>query len=416
MQLRRARCHNILVAAVALLLGAAGARADGWPLYGGDAGGQRHSQAEQITPANVSTLRQAWHYRTGDLNARPNAMKNSAFQATPVLLGDSLLLCSPFNEVIALDPGSGAKRWRFDAGIATDYRPANQFVCRGVTAWIDPTAPSNTACATRVFMGTVDARVIALDAATGKPCADFGQAGTVTIDPGMELVGPGEFQITSPPVVVRGRVIVGSAIGDNVRVDAPKGTVRAFDARTGAPAWDFDPVARGAADFPDDWPAEAAARIGHANVWAPMSADEARGLVFLPTSSPSPDFFGGLRQGDNRYANSLVALRAATGEVAWHFQLVHHDVWDYDLPAQPSLITLERDGRAVDAVVQVTKQGFVFVFDRETGTPLFDIEERPVPQGGAAGEHLSATQPHPLAPPPLVPQSLSAAEAWGLTP
>jgi quinoprotein glucose dehydrogenase len=407
-----------LAAATALMLAAAasGSQAPGWPYYGGDAGGQRYSSAPQITPANVGRLAIAWTYRTGDLDTRPEAMQHSALQTTPVLAGDRLLFCTPFNEVVALDPGSGTELWRFDAEIRTDYGPANQFVCRGVTAWSDRRAVTGAACADRVFMGTVDARVIALDAATGEPCADFGNAGAVAIDPGMALLGPWEFQITSPPVVIEDTVIVGSAIGDNARVNAPKGTVRAFDARSGAELWDFDPVARGAADFPADWPGGAADTTGHANVWAPMSVDESRGLVFLPTSSPSPDFYGGLRAGDNRYANSVVALRAATGAVAWHYQIVHHDLWDYDLPAQPSLVTLERDGRSIDAVVQVTKQGFVFVFDRDTGEPLFDIEERPVPQGGVAGEFVSPTQPFPVAPPPLVPQSFTAADAWGLTP
>lgn len=394
----------------------AAAPANGWPHYGGDAGGQRYAAADLITPANVQALAVAWTYRTGDMQARPEALRRSGLQVTPVLAGDRLVICTPFNEIIALDPGNGKELWRFDARIRTDYVPANQFVCRGVAVWRDPAAADGATCAERVFMGTVDARLIALDLRTGEPCSGFGAGGTVRIDPGMALNGPGEFQITSPPVMVRGTVIVGSSIGDNARVDAPKGTVRAFDARTGAARWQFDPVARGAADFPGDWPPGAAALTGHANVWAPMSVDEARGLVFLPTSSPSPDFYGGLRAGDNRYANSLVALKADTGDVAWHFQIVHHDLWDYDVPAQPSLVTLQRDGGTVDAVVQVTKQGLVFVFDRDSGAPLFGVEERPVPQGGAPGEALSPTQPYPLAPPPLVPQSLSPDDAWGITP
>jgi len=390
--------------------------ANSWTHYGGDPGGQRYVPHDQITPANVTRLRQVWSYRTGDLNRRPDAMRSSAFQATPIMVGDSLVLCSPFNELIALDPGSGAEQWRFDAGVATDYRPANQFVCRGVAAWIDATAEPDARCTTRIFMGTVDARLIALDARQGTPCPNFGSGGTVRIDRGMMLASPGEFQITSPPTTVGDIVVVGSAIGDNVRADAPRGTVRAFDARTGEPRWTFDPVARGAADFPDDWGAGSGDRTGHANVWAPMAVDEALGLVYLPTSSPSPDFYGGERPGDNRYANSVVALDGPTGTVVWHFQIVHHDVWDYDLPAQPSLVTLTRDGKPVDALVQVTKQGFVFVFDRTTGVTLFPVEERPVPQGGVAGETLAATQPFPLRPPPLVPQSLTPADAWGLTP
>jgi quinoprotein glucose dehydrogenase len=407
-------CRGAVLAVLAL--GASLSFAKNWLHYGGDAGGQRHSEAAQITPANVGELEIAWSYRTGDLDRRGGAMGDSAFEATPVVAAGQLIFCSPFNEVIALDPGTGVERWRFDPRIPTDYRPANQFTCRGISVWTDPAAATETVCATRVFTGTTDGRLLALDASTGHPCTDFGAAGTVRIEPGMKLLGPGEFQMTSPPVVAGATLIVGSSIGDNVRADAPKGTVRAFDARSGAPRWTFDPVARGARDYPADWPPGAAARTGHANVWAPMSVDEKRNLVFLPTSSPSPDFYGGLRAGDNRYADSVVALRADTGEVAWHFQVVHHDVWDYDLPAQPSLVTLDHEDKPVDAVVQVTKQGLVFVFDRATGRPVFGVEERLVPQGGVEGEALSATQPFPLAPPPLGPLSLSPDDAWGLTP
>lgn len=402
-----------------LATGQGGAWADelaGWPHYGGDAGGSRHSTAAAITPENVTDLRQAWVYRTGDMVSRAEDMKHTAFEATPILFEGSLIFCSPFNEVIALDPGTGEQKWRFDPEVATGYRPGNQFVCRGVTPWVDGAATEGAGCAKRIFMGTVDARVIALDARTGEPCSAFGENGVVQIDPGMELQWPGEFQITSPPSVAGGVVVIGSAISDNRRVDAPKGTVRAFDARSGRPVWEFNPITRGAEDHPTSWPrGGVAARTGHANVWAPIAADEARGLFFLPTSSPSPDFFGGSRAGDNLYANSVVALEAATGKVRWHFQTVHHDVWDYDLPAQPSLVTLTRDGAPLDAVVQVTKTGFVFVLDRETGKPIFEVEERPVPQDGAAGEFLSPTQPVPVAPPPLVPQHLTAEDAWGLT-
>lgn len=412
--------HRVIGVLVLLVLGslcfAVPVMAAGWSHYGGDAGGQRHSAAAQITPANVGKLMPVWTYRTGDMETRAADMKHSAFEGTPVLVGGLLVFCTPFNEVIALDPGTGAQKWRYDPKVATGFRPGNQFVCRGVTQWTDAGAAPGELCATRLFMGTVDSRLIALDVPTGQPCPGFGAHGQVQIDPGTEVIGPGEFHITSPPAVARGVVIIGSAISDNRRADAPRGTVRAFDARTGATLWDFNPVTRGAKDFPADWLHGSAARTGHANVWAPMSADEARGLFFLPTSSPSPDFFGGERVGDNRYANSVVALEAETGEVRWHFQTVHHDVWDYDLPAQPSLVTLQRYGRPLDAVVQVTKTGLVFVFDRDTGKPVFAVEERPVPQDGALGEVLSPTQPFPVAPPPLVPQALTVDDAWGLTP
>jgi quinoprotein glucose dehydrogenase len=279
-----------------------------WEHWGGDRGGTRFSPLAMITPANVGNLVRAWAFRTGDLDARaPEAMARTKFQATPLFVENSLIFCSPFNEVIALDPGTGAQKWRFDPKIDTSYRVANRYNCRGVAYWVDEQADNGALCRSRIVTNTNDARVIALDARTGAPCADFGSNGEIKIDTGMPLEWPGEFQITSAPVVSRGVIVVGSAIGDNRRVDAPLGTVRAYDARTGRPRWSFDPLVHDGID------------AGHANVWAPMSADEERGLVFLPTSSPSPDFWGGKRAGNNEHADSVVALRAGTGELAWSF-------------------------------------------------------------------------------------------------
>lgn len=386
----------------------------GWSFYGGDAGGHRYSAVDRLKPGNVAQLDIAWQYRTGDMQGRPAAMQRSATEGTPLLVEDSLIFCTPFNEIIALDPGTGAEKWRFDPQIDLDQRPANQFVCRGVAWWSDPAAAG--ACASRILVGTNDARLVAVDARSGRPCEDFGQAGEVRIDPGMELWWPGEFQITSPPVVAGEVVIVGSAIGDNARVVAPAGTVRAYDVRSGEPRWTFDPIPREPAEAAAaGWGGELPPVEGHANAWAPMSFDPERGLVFVPTSSPSPDFYGGLRPGDNRYANSVVALRADSGEVAWSFQAVHHDVWDYDLPAQPGLYSIWRDGRSHDVVVQVTKTGFVFVLDRDSGEPFLPIEERPVPQSAVPGEVLSPTQPFPVVPPPVVPSTVDPADAFGIT-
>ena len=386
----------------------------GWPHYGGDSGGHRYSSASQITVDNVDSLMAVWEYRTGDLTAKAELMDQSASQATPILVEDLLVFCTPFNEIIALDPGDGSQRWRFDPEIDLDQRPANQFVCRGVTHWRNPDFAA--ACASRIFMGTNDARLIAVDAATGRPCDSFGLNGEIRVDPGMELLWPGEFQMTSPPVVVGDTVVIGSAIGDNARVAAPVGSVRAFDARSGAPRWEWDPIPRTAGDPAiAGWKGAYPPREGHANAWAPLAVDEERGLVFVPTTSPSPDFFGGLRPGDNRHANAVVALDAATGQLRWSFQTVHHDVWDYDVPAQPGLYSVWKDGHLHDVVVQVTKTGFVFVLDRETGEPFLPIEERPVNQTGAPGEALSPTQPFPAVTPPVVPSLLSPDDAFGIT-
>jgi quinoprotein glucose dehydrogenase len=391
-----------------LFCGCVSSLALAWEHWGGDRGGTRFSPLTQITPDNVGNLVRAWEFRTGDLDSRaPEVMKRTKFQATPLFVEDSLIFCTPFNEVIALDPGSGVQKWRFDPKISTSQRPANRYNCRGVAYWVDDkaqeSAQESAACRARIYMGTNDVRVIALDARTGIPCADFGTNGEVRLQtPPLEW--PGEFQITSAPVIVSGVVIVGSSIADNRRVEAPAGTVRAFDARTGQPRWSFDPLVH------------SGVIAGHANVWAPMSVDEDRGLVFLPTSSPSPDFWGGKRPGNNDHANSVVALRAATGELVWSFQAVHHDVWDYDLPAQPTLARIDTGDGMRDVVIQPTKQGFVFVLDRDTGKPVWPVEERSVPQSGAEGEQLSPTQPFPTHVPVLVPQRISTDDLFGLIP
>ena len=384
----------------------------GWSFYGGDAGGNRYSRASTITAENVSQLEVAWEYRTGDLIGKPAVMRRAASEGTPILVDESLVFCTPFNEVIALDPASGIERWRFDPKVDLEQRPANQFVCRGVAHW--SSSEQEGVCTQRIFVGTNDARLIAIDAKTGDRCTSFGEAGEVRIDPEIPLIWPGEFQITSPPVVVSNTVIIGSAVSDNARVAAPAGTVRAFDARTGAEKWDFDPIPRSGAAS-DDWRGAQPPVEGHANVWAPMSADHERGLLFLPTSSPSPDFFGGLRPGDNRHANSVVALNAADGSIAWSFQTVHHDVWDYDLPSQPGLYSVWKDGNAHDIVAQATKTGFIFALDRDTGEPFLPIEERSVSATAVAGETLSPTQPFPVATPAIVPSALAPGDAFGLT-
>jgi quinoprotein glucose dehydrogenase len=256
-----------------------------WPFYGADQGGQRYSPASQITKANVAALKAAWTFSTGDVSTKGRALRHASFEDTPIMAGGRLYVCSPFNEVSALDPGTGAQLWRFDPRIATTVHYPNDDTCRGVAYWRDPAAVAGAPCAERIFLNTNDRRLIALDAATGKACLAFGAGGTVDVAKGVVLHRPGEMQITSPPVVARGVVVVGSSIDDNQRVKEVSGAVRAFDALTGAPRWSWDPLAS----------APASVIAGAANVWAPMSIDEARGLVFLPTTSPSPDFWGGMR-------------------------------------------------------------------------------------------------------------------------
>ena len=392
------------------------AAGSGWPAYGQNAGGARFSSATEVTPENVDQLEIAWTYRTGALSGRDDLVARTAFEATPILVEGQLIFCTQFNEVISLNPTTGAENWRFDPQVPTDGRPANQFTCRGVSYWREA-APSDTAaCASRLFMGTVDARLIALDAKTGAPCADFGDGGEIQVEPSLQLRWPGELQITSAPAIVGDIVVTGSAIGDNLRTEAPLGTVHAFDARTGEMKWRFNPVPRDAADpARASWAGSSADTIGHANVWSTISIDEDRGMVFLPTSSPSPDYFGGHRVGDNRYANSVVALEASTGRVIWHFQTVHHDLWDYDVPAQPGLYSVWKDGALHDVVAQITKTGLIFVLDRETGDPFLPVEERAVPQDGVDGEVLSPTQPFPVATPPIVPNRLDPSDAFGVT-
>lgn len=384
-----------------------------WDSYGGDPGGGRHSPARQISAENVQFLKKAWEFRTGDLGRDRASFSRSGFEATPILVEESLVFCTPFNEVIALDPGTGRVRWRFDPKLDREMKPASGFICRGVSAWRDADpARAAAPCGSRILTATLDARLIALDARSGRPCGMFGVAGQVRIDPG-PLEWPGEFGVNSAPAIVGNTVIIGSAISDNRRVEAPRGTVRAFDVRTGAMRWEYDPVPRDVAAA--GWEG-APIRRGHGNVWSTMSVDPARNLVFLPTSSPAVDFYGGDRPGDNRDTSAIVALDAATGQVRWSFQTVRHNLWDYDVPGQPGLYRIRHQGRLRDVVVTATKTGLLFVLDRDTGKPVFPVVDRPAPQGGVPGERLSPTQPFSPLPGSLVRTSLRPEDAYGMTP
>src|SRR6185437_851485 len=382
---------------VLLLLCGLAAGQDEWPVYGNDPGGMRYSPLKQIDRSNVQRLKTAWTFHTGALKPESDANKKAAFEATPILVDGMLYLSTPFDQVIALDPGTGARKWLFDPKVdrSGDF---SEVTSRGVSSWLDAKTKAR-----RIFIGTIDGRLIAIDAKTGKACRDFGNQGQVDLTKNVYLRDPGNYQVTSPPAIVDDLVIVGSSIGDNRAADVERGIVRAFDARTGELRWTWDPI---------PWAAHNTPRTGAANAWPPMSVDTAHDLVFVPTGSASPDFYGGQRPGDGKWADSVVALRASTGAVVWGFQVVHHDLWDYDVPSEPVLFTY---GDGVPAVAVTTKIGHLFFLNRLTGKPLLPVEERNVPKSDVPGEETSPTQPFPKNP-ALVPQRLSADEVWGATP
>jgi quinoprotein glucose dehydrogenase len=388
-----------------------------WPAYGNDPGGMRHSALAQINRENVAKLKVAWIYHTGDISTGRDGRRRSGFETTPILIGGKLYLTTPFNRVIALDPTTGRELWSYDPRIDQSLDYGDGLINRGAATWLDPLPTAGNVCHRRIFEATLDARLIALDAATGLPCKDFGSSGQVDLRnvPGYQHANVGEhmrgwYHMTSPPVTIDDMVIVGSSIDDNNRIDMPSGAVRAFDVRTGALRWSWDPIPQEAPHSTSSW------MTGAANAWSIMTVDVERDLVFVPTGSASPDYYGGLRPGDNKWANSVVALHARTGKLAWGFQLVHHDLWDYDTAAPPLLATLPHEGKNVPVVIQGNKTGFLYVLDRDTGKPVFPVEERAVPQSDIPGEKASPTQPFPLFPPPLAPQHFSIADAWGPTP
>jgi quinoprotein glucose dehydrogenase len=391
-----------------------------WPYYGRDQEGTRYAPLDQINRGNVGYLEKAWEYHTGDFSDGSDGRPKTTFQATPILVDGVLYLATVYGRVIALNPETGAEIWTYDPKVDPTV-DRGEFANRGVTYWQVVDGVQGRACNRQIFVGTVDARLVALDAERGTPCPDFGQAGQVDLSRGVDLgehrADTREYGVTSPPVVIGDLVVVGSAIGDNRAATLERGIVRAFDARTGVLRWLWDPIPRDPADPAfNTWASDSALRTGAANVWAQLSVDANRDLVFVPTSSPSPDYYGGGRPGSNSYADSVVALRGSTGELVWSFQIVHHNIFDYDLPAQPSLITVRKDGRDIPAVVQPTKMGFLYFLHRETGEPIFPVEERPVPQSDVPGEKSWPTQRFPTLPPPLAPTTLSADDAWGLTP
>lgn len=375
-----------------------------WIAYGNDRGGSRYSSLAQITPANVGHLRPIWTFHTGKLS---DGKQGTAFQANPLKIGNRLFLCAGNNDVIALDPETGRQLWRHQP--RADLAGVYGLVCRGVTYYRVPQASG--ICAERIYTATLDARLIALDAATGRPCPGFGRNGQVDLRTGLGQVDKGYYFVTSPPALVRGRLVLGGWVTDGQKVREPSGVIRAFDAVTGDFAWAFD-VGR-----PDEHGPPAPGSTftpGTPNSWAPMSSDEALGLVYVPTGNATPDYFGGHRTAnDDRYSSSVLALDAATGAVRWSFQTTHHDLWDYDVPAQPTLVDLPN---GVRGLLQPTKRGEIFFLDRATGKPLLPVEERPVPQGVVPGERLSKTQPYSVGIPSFGGPRPTEKGMWGLTP
>lgn len=382
-----------------------------WPVIGGSAAGQRFTPLQQVTPDNVDRLEVAWTYHIEDVSPGTKSHGATAFEATPLVVNDSMYLCTPFSRIIALDPETGEERWTYDpeADLTGAYTPT----CRGVAHW-QGVEPEKT-CNERILSGTMDARLVAVDARTGKACEDFGDSGSIDLTQNLGDVQLAEYYLTSAPLVFEDLVIAGAFVKDGQRLNAPGGVVRAFDVRTGELRWAFDPVppgmqpvtaeeARNGATFTRSTP----------NAWGNLSADLERGIVYLPTGGSQPDHYRGIERGEmDHYGTSVVALDARNGEALWHFQAVHHDIWDWDVAAQPVLF--EQHGET-PGVIAATKMGHIFLLNRETGEPLFPVEERPVPASTVPGETASPTQPFPTLPKPVHPPTLTEDDIWGIYP
>lgn len=388
--------------------GQAEAPSSDWPEVGGNADGTRYTQLAQITPANVGRLKLAWRYK---LEAPIETVKHPyvAFEATPLKVGDSVYFCTPANSVVALDAETGHLRWKFLPAL----RKWGSFrACRGVAFYHASAATAE--CHDRIVTATLDAHLFAVDAHTGKPCREFGDGGSVDLLTGMGSVNPGVYGVTSAPTIVRGVVVIGGLVVDNGLVDNPSGVIRAYDAVTGRFAWAWDLGRPGKHDQPA--PGETYTR-DTPNGWAPFSADESLGLVYIPTGNSNPDYYGAQRTREaEKYSSSVVALDAATGEVRWSFQTTHHDLWDYDVASQPVLIDMPGENGVTSALIQATKRGEIFVLDRRDGHPLTRVLEKTVPQGGAPGDHTATTQPFSVGMPSLAGPDLTERDMWGVTP
>jgi membrane-bound PQQ-dependent dehydrogenase (glucose/quinate/shikimate family) len=375
-----------------------------WGHYGATAAGTRFAPHDQITPGNVGSLTRAWTYRTG---------VPGTFKGTPIQLGDALYLCTGRNVVVSLNADSGAERWRFDPQI--DVPPRGFWdTCRGVTHYRVPAEHALATCPERIYTATADARLIALDARSGERCEDFGDDGEISLLPGMGEVKPGFYFVTSPPTIASGVLVLGGWVADNQEVEEPSGVVRGFDPLTGALRWAWDMGREDRPGLPE--PGKTYTR-GTPNVWSLGSADDELGLVYVPTGNATPDYYGGHRtEVMDRYASAVVALDALTGRVRWHFQTTHHDIWDYDVPSQPTLVDVPMNGEIRKALLLPTKRGEVFLLDRVTGEPLAEVAEVPVPQTDVPHEWTSPTQPFSVGMPSFARPRLQESDMWGVTP
>jgi quinoprotein glucose dehydrogenase len=384
-----------------------------WLYYGGDPGNSRNSPLTDINPGNLQRLQVVWQWKHWETRLAEYGTAPGFFENTPLMIDGVLYVTTPYNSIAAIDAETGKELWRFDG---EGYKlgqvlSGSGWKLRGTAFWRDGGK-------LRMLLNSRN-RLFSLDAQTGKPIASFGDNGAVSLTEGLPRISEIKYATqSSPPVVYKDLVIVGSQIPDRVQLPDPMGYVQAFNARTGKRMWTFSIIPQSAKDpGAGTWENDSWRNSGHANVWAPMALDEARGLLYLPTSTPSSDYYGGQRPGANLFAESLVCLDAATGKIKWYFQTVHHGLWDYDNPAPPNLVTITVDGRRIDAVAQVTKQGFTYVFDRVTGKPVWPIVERPVStNSNVPGEKPYPTQPIPSKPPAFVDQGISLDDANDLTP
>ena len=390
--------------------------AQDWPVHGGDKAGTRYSVLDQINKDNVESLEVAWTYRSGEAERRGAKFALSVDQNIPILAAGNLIVCTPFNRIIALNPATGEENWYFDPNVSMDFAGDAHYACRGVSYWVDDRVHASTKCKHRIIFSTNDLRIFAIDAKTGQRCSDFGDNGEVRTEPDKQQLYRGELRYLMPPAIIGELAVFGSALPDYARADGIRGSVQAFDVRTGQKVWHFEPIPKDADDpAMTSWKDSGAYRTGGGNVWGHMSVDEDRDLVFVPVSSTTADSYGGHRPGNNLYTSSIVALKGSTGQIVWHFQIVHHDLWGWDVAPQPLLVDLMIDGKRVPVVVQNTKQGLIFVFNRETGEPIFPVEERPVPPGDVPGEWYSPTQPFPTRPAPLISPGFGPDDVWGFT-